>query len=278
MKGSGRCRVSDTSMFTNLRADKELAGTTQMEILQDLPYSLCQPGPANVDGVGNYYLQIFGAAPSTRPYATIYLLDSHGQIPSTTNVNRNPDYEPIKHSQIAWFWSTSQALRREREDNGDADFFHTSIVFQHIPLPEFDDPKLIMHAGCRGEPTEGPSQNTYFYDALVGAGVAAIGCGHDHVNNFCALLPEQWRKKEKAGPWLCYGGCFGFGAYCEYDGKRYWRRARVWELGVGMKDDEEEGVVRTWTRVEYQKERKGEIVLVNNDTVQGGAGDSYGSK
>jgi hypothetical protein len=245
-----------------------------MEILQDLPYSLCQPGLANVDGVGNYYLQIFGPAPSTRPVATIYLLDSHGQAPNMANVNGSPDYEPIKQSQIGWFWSTSQALRKSRENNGDAGSFHTSIVFQHIPLPEFGDSKFIMHAGCRGEPTEGPSENTYFYDALFGAGVAAIGCGHDHVNDFCALLPEQWRNMEKAGPWLCYGGCAGFGAYCEYDKKRYWRRARVWELGVGLKDDVGGGEVRTWTRVEYQKEKVGETVLVENDMTQGGVGDS----
>jgi hypothetical protein len=260
-------------VFTNLHADKKLAGKTQMEIFQDLPYSLCQSGPANVDGVGNYYLQIIGAAPSTRPVATIYLLDSHGQIPNTAKVNGNPDYEPIKQGQVGWFWSTSQALRKSREASGDTNSFHTSIVFQHIPLPEFGDPKLIMHAGCRGEPTEGPSENTYFYDALVGAGVSAMACGHDHVNDFCALLPEEWRKKGKAGPWLYYGGCVGFGAYCEYDGKRCWRRARVWELSAGMKDEEGKGEVRTWIRVEYQKERVGEIVLMENDMVQGGAGD-----
>jgi hypothetical protein len=80
-----------------------------MNILQTLPYSLCQSGPEHVDGVGNYYLQIFGAASSIHPVATIYLLDSHGQIPNITKESGNPDYEPIKWSQIDWFRSTSQA-------------------------------------------------------------------------------------------------------------------------------------------------------------------------
>jgi hypothetical protein len=102
-----------------------------------------------------------------------------------------------------------------------------------------------------------------------------MGCGHDHVNDFCALLPKQWRKKEKAGPWLCYGGCAGFGAYCEYNRKRYWRRARVWELGTERNGEDEKvkAELRTWTRLEYQKERVGEIMLVKNGMVQGDAGD-----
>ena len=268
MRGIGHCHVSELSAHSDYTLTVYGIGKQQMSILQDLPHSLCQPGPENVDGVGNYYLQIFDAAPSTYPIATIYLLDSHGQI---TKDNGNLDYDSIKQSQISWFWSTSQALCKAREDAGAASFPHTSLVFQHIPLPEFSDPELIIHAGQRGEPTEGPSQNTYFYDALVGAGVAAIGCGHDHVNDFCALLPEVWRKKDKgkAGPWLCYCGCAGFGAYCLWGGKRYWRRARVWELDVKKNDgkDKKSGLLRTWTRVEYQQERVDELVLVEDGVV-----------
>lgn len=73
-----------------------------MSILQDLPYSLCQPGPENVDGIGNYYLTILAGcssdvSDSEAAVATLYLVDSHGQIPSDI---KDPDYDPIKQGQI----------------------------------------------------------------------------------------------------------------------------------------------------------------------------------
>ena len=85
------------SSYTPGFANHALAGAEQMSLLEALPYSLCQPGPAQVDGVGNYYLQIFETADSQVAASTLYLVDSHGQAPSNTH---NPDYKPIKQTQI----------------------------------------------------------------------------------------------------------------------------------------------------------------------------------
>jgi hypothetical protein len=198
--------------------------------------------------------------PHNRNHLPPYLVRPNS---NATKDNGNPDYEPIKQSQISWFWSTSQALRKAWEEAKNTESSHTSLVFQHIPLPEFGDPGLVIYASERGESSEGSSQNTCLYDALVGEDVAVIGCGHDHVNDFCALLQEQWREEGKDGPWLCYVDCAGFWAYCEWGGKRYWKRARVWELDAGLNDEEDKksGLLRTWTRVEYQEERVDELVL-----------------
>ena len=232
-----------------------------MSLLQDLPFSLCQPGPEEVDGVGNYYLQILDHAESQVPLSTLFFLDSHGQIPSKV---KDPDYDWIKQSQIDWFTSTSQVLRRPREKHDSTDRFHLSLVFIHIPLPEYEDRDLIIRGGQRREPTEGPSFNSHFYDALVKEGISAMGCGHDHVNDFCALRPDHRREESQQytlgvpqlGPWLCYGGGSGFGGYCSYDGKRYHRRSRVWEL------DTKTCSIKTWKRVEYAEERVDELMLV----------------
>ncbi|KAK0890035.1 hypothetical protein LTR91_022868 [Friedmanniomyces endolithicus] len=226
-----------------------LSRNTQMHILKTLPFNLAQAGPADIDGVSNYYIQIFGTAPSPITMATLYFIDSHGQIPSEVH---NPDYKPIQSNQMAWFTETSQTLRKAREKHHNPK--HVSLAFQHIPLSEFADASLITVAGHRREPTEGPSVNTHFYEALVEEGIVALGCGHDHVNDFCGLLP---RKHEGAvGPWLCYGGGSGFGGYMSYGPNRYHRRARVWEL------DAKTGGVTTWKRVEYASERVDEHVLV----------------
>ncbi|WQF76998.1 Putative calcineurin-like phosphoesterase domain, ApaH type, metallo-dependent phosphatase [Colletotrichum destructivum] len=250
-----------------------LSRAAQMSILQDLPFSLCEPGPEHVDGIGNFYLQVLAPAPSQLPLSTLYFLDSHGRIPSEI---QNPDYDPIKQSQIDWFTDTSRAQRLAREkDDSESSCFHLSLAFQHIPLPEFRDPYLSIRNGQQGEPPETPSLNSHFYAALVEGGVSALGCGHDHVNNFCALLPQQTPQKggkpTQSGPWLCYGGGSGFGGYCSYGGKRYHRGARVWELVP------RDGSLKTWRRVEHVMVRVDELVLVKGGAVVDSGEDEDGN-
>ncbi|KAH8896547.1 Metallo-dependent phosphatase [Thozetella sp. PMI_491] len=241
-----------------------LSREAQMKLLDEFPTSLCQAGPAHVDGVGNYYLQIFPPAPEGLPIATLYFVDSHGQMPSDV---RDPDYIPISQNQIDWFMSTSRRLRKEREKTGGKNATHLALAFWHIPFPKFSDAQLVISGGCRREPTEGPSYNSHFYDALVEEGIAAVGCGHDHVNDFCGLRPGANAPLQDdgigspLGPWLCYGGGAGFGGYCSYDGTRYHRRARIWAL------DTLTGGIKTWKRVEYVDKRVDELVLVEDGAV-----------
>ncbi|KAG6359982.1 hypothetical protein INS49_011037 [Diaporthe citri] len=109
-----------------------LSRSEQMAVLHSLPFSLCQPGPEQVDGIGNYYLQVFPQSASQAAVLTIYLLDSHGQIPSKV---KDPDYDWIKQSQIDWFLDTSQELRQAREEICQQSP-HMSLAFMHIPFPE----------------------------------------------------------------------------------------------------------------------------------------------
>ena len=246
-----------------------------MSLLQDLPFSLCQSGPEQVDGVGNYYLQVFSHASSQLSLSTLYFLDSHVQIPSRV---QDPDYDWIKQSQIDWFTCTSQTLREARRKDGNHNHVHLSLAFMHIPLPEYGGSDLIVRGGHRREPTEGPSFNSHFYTALAEEGVAAVGCGHDHVNDFCGLRPQQTHKEPQQdgnkvpqlGPWLCYAGGSGFGGYGSYGGKRYHRRMRVWEL------DTSTGGIKTWKRVEYARERVDELVLVESGAVVASPYDTDG--
>lgn len=233
-----------------------------MSILRNLPFSLCQSGPDDLDGVGNYYLQVFSQSVPEAAVLTIYLLDSHGEISSKV---KEPDYEWIKQSQIDWFLCTSQELRRAREGRQPQES-HSSLAFIHIPLPEYAERDLVIGAGRRREPTEGPSFNSHFFDGLAREEVAAVGCGHDHVNDFCARKPQkpeqgdhiQGSNAHETGPWLCYGGCSGFGGYCSYDGKRYHRRVRIWEMDSNVTS------IKTWTRVEYSEDRNDEVILVKD--------------
>jgi len=233
-----------------------------MSILQDLPFSLCESGPELVEGIGNFCLQVLAPIPLQVPLCTLYFLDSHGQ---KSNKIHNPDYNPIKQSQINWFTDTSKAHRKARKKDYYNDRYYFSLVFQHIPLPEFGDRHLRIRNGHRREPTEGPSSNSHFYDALKNEGVSALVCGHDHVNDFCALLPQQTPRDDDKipfpGPWLCCGGACGFGAYSSYNKKRYHRRARVFELDTYSQS------LKTWKQVEYTIGRVDELVLVESGAV-----------
>ncbi|OAL45451.1 Metallo-dependent phosphatase [Pyrenochaeta sp. DS3sAY3a] len=240
---------------------KALSRIAQMSLLQDLPFSYCKSGPEQVEGIGNFYIEVLAPPPSELTLATLYFLDSHGQIPRMVC---NPDYDPIKQSQIDWFRKISSAQRCVHDkDNGR---LYLSLAFQHIPLPEFKGQDLIIYSGHRGEPTECPRVNSHFYDALVEGGVSALGCGHDHVNDFCALLSPKTdpnsQKTYQNGPWLCYGGASGFGGYCSYGKKRFHRRMRIWQLETNV------GVLKTWIRTEYAQERVGELVLIQGGAVE----------
>ncbi|KAH5096404.1 hypothetical protein HBH71_253960 [Parastagonospora nodorum] len=234
-----------------------------MSILQDMPLNLSEAGPDWVDGVGNFCIDVLPPAGSDIPILTLYFLDSHGGIPR--KLSWKNDYYPIHQSQIKWFVETAQARRRAHEEPNDDNPLHISLAFQHIPLPEFGDHNLRIRSGYRGEATEGPGVNTGFYAALARARLVALFCGHDHVNDFCALLPQQTQENSNkfphSGPWLCYGGAVGFGGYCSYGKKFFHRRGRAVELNINTKR------LTTWTRGEYAEDRVDELVLFQNGSI-----------
>lgn len=226
-----------------------LPRTSQMALLQSLPFCVSQPGPEEIDGVGNYHLEIAHASSQFFPL-TLFFLDSHNRLPVKGEV-----YDWIKQSQIDWFKATSQKLRKTHSLSEDL----LSLAFIHIPLPEYSESGLILTAGRKREEVMSPLFNSHFYDALVEEGVAALSCGHDHVNDYCALRAEKQGPHSRFGPWLCYGGGSGFGGYGGYGG--YHRRVRV--FNIDMKTER----VETWKRVEYRDGKIDELVLVNEGVV-----------
>lgn len=226
-----------------------LSRTAQMALFQSLPFCVALPGPVNIEGVGNYCLEVQDPNAQRSPLS-LFFLDSHNRLPVKGEV-----YDWIKENQIDWFRKACQELKRKHTRDRE----HLGLAFIHIPVPEYDDPDLIIVGGQKREEVMSPQYNSHFYDALVAEGIALLSCGHDHVNDYCGLRPAPANRASNVGPWLCYNGGSGFGGYGGYGG--YHRPVRVFEV------DTKAAHINTWKRVEYREEKTDELLLVDNGVV-----------
>jgi hypothetical protein len=180
-----------------------------------------QPLPANcpeaaAPSVSNYYLLLPNA---TSPRAVLYFLDSGGGSYA----------EELLPAATAWLGATMAALAKRF---GGA---LPSLVFVHIPTPEYESAYPGPPGACAGLADDGITPTTGANDLMrvlrVAGGARAVFTGHDHGNAWCC--------RPAAGPpSLCFGRHTGYGGYGDWD-----RGARIVELdfvnvtapgGVGM--------------------------------------------
>lgn len=153
----------------------------------------------NADDVGTADIQIYSST-EDKPVFELYIIDSHGKAKDGAG------YAPVDKKQIEWYVSRREQLKAE---NGD---YLPSLVFQHIPVPEFFDVIKKVPKGTKGAvPAYGAHENEYFvlndetiaeggfmlespaspdvntgeFEAMSEKGdVLGIYVGHDHNNNF----------------------------------------------------------------------------------------------
>ncbi|KAH8665098.1 Metallo-dependent phosphatase-like protein [Tricladium varicosporioides] len=226
-------KIPYASIFGNHDDEGSLPRAQQMALIESLPYSLSTAGPEDIDGVGNYYVEVLSRGGSKHSALTIYLLDTHAYSPDERSFK---GYDWLKKNQIDWFTKTAKGLKKAHEGYT---HIHMDLAFIHIPLPEYNDPDLPRKGEWR-EGVTAPGFNSGFRDALVKEGVVMVSCGHDHANEYCGLS-----KNENGSPalWMCYAGGVGFGGYGGYGG--YHRRVRFFEI------DMNEARINTYKRVEY---------------------------
>jgi hypothetical protein len=141
-----------------------------MSLIETLPYSLSEPGPEDIDGVGNYYVEVLAHGSSKHSALTLYLLDTHAYSPDEHSFK---GYDWLKKNQIDWFKSTAKALKKNHEGYSHV---HLDLAFIHIPLPEYNDKSNPIKGPWR-EGVTAPGFNSGFRDALVEQGVVMVSCG-----------------------------------------------------------------------------------------------------
>ena len=153
----------------------------------------------NANDVGTADIQIYSST-EDKPVFELYIIDSHGKAKDGAG------YAPVDKEQIKWYISRREQLKAE---NGD---YLPSLVFQHIPVPEFFDVIKKVPKGTKGAvPAYGAHENEYFvlndetvaeggfmlespaspdvntgeFEAMSEKGdVLGIYVGHDHNNSF----------------------------------------------------------------------------------------------
>ncbi|KAK4044871.1 Metallo-dependent phosphatase-like protein [Parachaetomium inaequale] len=241
-------KIPYASIFGNHDDEGSMSRAAQMELIEKLPYSLSKAGPADIDGVGNYYIEVLARGGSGHSAITVYLLDSHSYSP---NERKFKGYDWIKKNQIDWFRNTAQSLKKSHKEYT---HHHMDVAFIHIPIPEYTSPNLTL-VGEWKEPSTAPVYNSGFYDALVEEGISMVSCGHDHVNEYCGLSKTD---DEKPALWMCHAGGAGFGGYAGYGG--FHRKIRIFDFNMN------EARITTWKRVEYGPDvgkRLEELILVD---------------
>jgi hypothetical protein len=138
--------------------------------------SLFDMGPGNIHGVGNYVVNIIDE--SKEPVYSLIMMDSN----SRRKYEDGNDYDIIYHDQIKWYEWVVENQRGV-----------PTILFFHIPLPEFKDAETAFKEGkisadlAFGDNREDvfcAPVNTGFFDIIKALdSTTHIFCGHDHINN-----------------------------------------------------------------------------------------------
>jgi predicted MPP superfamily phosphohydrolase len=163
-------KIPYAAIFGNHDDEGNLNREELMAIMEELPYSLSTAGPEDVDGVGNYIVEVLGQSSTTHSALTLYMLDTHSYSPDERQFR---GYDWLKPSQIKWFKNKAQSLRKKHDEYT---HLHMNMAFIHIPLPEYRNPDNYFK-GNWSEASTAPGFNSGFKDALVEEHVLFVSCG-----------------------------------------------------------------------------------------------------
>ncbi|TXT16081.1 hypothetical protein VHUM_00584 [Vanrija humicola] len=251
-------KIAWAAVFGN--HDSEIADdrAEQMRAMQQMPYSLCQSGPVDVDGVGNYDIRVHSPDNSRTHIFTLFFLDSHAYQKSLLPWQK-VQYDYLKPSQIDWFVNVSTSIKpieRPFQPDGGKDIGKVwekrrlerqtllarpnAMMFFHIPLPEaylaadLTSDKLYANGeldlGSQLDKEGASNKNSgFFTDAIKHSFEIDEGAGQHPVAQVKVLshghchMTDRCRRVD--GIWMCFDGGSSFSGYGQAD---FDRRTRVY--------------------------------------------------
>lgn len=218
-----------------------------MSYITSMDYTVAKVNPSSdiIDGFGNYFLEVFGAAGSpqeNKSVMNLYLVDSgdYSLLPEITG------YGWVHETQSTWIKRIARKLQVAYMNKAPTQpEAAPALAYFHIPVPEYSNLVPGDFRGVKQEGISSASINSGFLTTLLESGdVKAAFVGHDHVNDFCG---------DVHGIKLCYAGGFGYHAY----GKAGWdRRTRVVAAKLDKdKNHDWQGLLslKTWKRLDNKR-------------------------
>ena len=173
------------------RADKAKLA----EIYESSENCLFKSGPAGMNGMGNYIVNITRGG---LPVYSLFMLDD-GQF---RVVDGEITDGGVGESQIEWYeWAV-------RGINDAAGRSVPNMAFMHVPVPEYKELDGGFEMGVRLEDSCTAAVNDGFFDSFKAHGGTHMFAGHDHNNNFAA---------EYEGVKLCYFTKSSYNCYFDFD-------------------------------------------------------------
>ena len=205
-----------TATFGNheTREDKGFYKWLLWKSFCDYDHCLCKFGPEELFGYGNYTVNILGKG--GKLLKSLFFFDSGRDI-----LDRDKEkyglpadfngYDFLKKEQIDFYKNETAKLKKEY---GSAD----SFMYMHIPLPEYvhafkedENGKFVPSGECEilyGEQYESVGCSTYnsgMFDAILETGTTqAVFCGHDHINDWCAIYKGVYLVYSLPGGYAVY--------------------------------------------------------------------------
>jgi 3',5'-cyclic AMP phosphodiesterase CpdA len=184
------------------------------------PHCLFQSGPDDVDGYGNYAVNVKNTKGEITQ--TLFMLDSHSYV-DNDYFGILWKYDTIHGNQIDWYKETVENLTSE--NNG---VTPKSLVFFHIPITEYSDAwneykdnnyqdtanvqYLFGKVGEKAELIYSSDYNYGFFDTIKELGsTQGLFCGHDHLNNFELMYQGVELVYGYSIDYLAYSGIMNYG-------------------------------------------------------------------
>lgn len=157
------------------KADKYWMGA----VYENSEFCLYENGPCNVGGAGNYIVNITS---NGQPFYSFMMMDSNRQ----TIYDGEKEFGSFTPAQVAWYdWAI---------DGLNAAGYFKSMMFFHIPFPEFEDAYLTweesgfdpsMGSGSKNEDVCCSTYNPGMFAKILEKGSTThVFVGHDHVNDY----------------------------------------------------------------------------------------------
>ena len=167
-------------VFGNHDSEASVDRNWHGNVYEDAKNSLFEMGPIEVEGVGNYQINILSI--EGKIVNSLIMLDSH----SKANYETGRDYNYIQPNQLTWYKWVTDGMEKESGRK------IPSMLFFHIPLIEFeeaiDDSNSKILFGEQNEDVYcAPISSGLFELILEQGSTSHIFNGHDHINNLSIL-------------------------------------------------------------------------------------------